>query len=76
MNRRNLSFCYRRGVEFIAYNDNDGEIDADVVGHVAEYLSVAALAAAFRVPERTVARDVVRIRQGGPSPRRVPPAGR
>lgn len=51
---------YRRGVEWIALNDEAGSSDAE---DVAGYISTLLLADLFGVEPERVARDVVRYRE-------------
>ena len=54
---------YRRGIEWIAFNDNAGDVDAFDIDTVSGYLSVALLADITDHDTVTVAKAVVRHRR-------------
>ena len=54
---------YRRAIEFIALNDNDGAADACYVKAVRGYMTTVLVAETFGVSTMTVARDVVKLRR-------------
>lgn len=56
--------AYHRGVQFIAFNDEDGSADAESVDKVSEQICVVLLAEVFQKTPRNVARDVVMTRTG------------
>lgn len=60
---------YHRGVQFIAFNDEDGSAEAENVDKVSEQICVTLLAQVFEKTPREVARDVVMTRTGKVAPR-------
>lgn len=57
-----MAASYRRGVEWIALNDDAGSDDARIVEQVRGYISTLLLADLFGKEPREVATDVVRLR--------------
>lgn len=55
---------YHRGVQWIAFNDDNGSKDAENVDAIEHTLTIVLLAEVFEKTPRQVARDVVMTRTG------------